>query len=111
MPAITTEVRVPTGPIPKTTILQTAIRQVRNELPATTKVDATITAHRRDGDQAIFTVTVNYLERGAANPEPVLAGVFGAAEADTEDDRDGVDKALDDSTEQIKRAVRRATKD
>jgi|GEM_PF-3111055 len=115
MPAITTEVRVPTGPIPKTTVQQTAIRQVRNQLPATTKVDAIITAHRRDGDEAIFTVDVNYVERGktSAPAKPAVpAGVFGAPDDDHDDgddDRDGADKALDqlDPTDAIKRATRR----
>ena len=119
MPAITTEVRVPTGPIPKTTVQQTAIRQVRNQLPATTKVDAIITAHRRDGNEAVFTVDVNYVERGktSAPAKPAVpAGVFGAPDDhdDGDDDRDGVDKALDDpdGTKTITRAVRnRATKD
>lgn len=115
MPDITTEVRVPTGPIAKTTVLQTAIRQIRDQLPATTKVDADITGHRRDNGQAVFTVTVTYIERGtttAANPV-VPDGVFGAHTTDDgdDDDRDGVDKALDDpdGTKAITRAARRHT--
>ena len=115
MPAITTEVRVPTGPIQKTAVLQAAITQVRNTLPPTRKLDADITDHRRDGDHAIFTDTITY-ERGttAAKADALkdLPGVFGHIDDDTTDG-DATAKALaalDNGDEKIKQAVRRNTR-
>lgn len=102
MPQKTVEVFIPRGPVQRNRVLQLALAQVRDELPPTLTCDADITGAdtRPDGHDApgtVYTVTVDYTERGVGNQAVLPAGTFAASFGGESDDeaRDGVDKAID----------------
>ncbi|SKU71886.1 Uncharacterised protein [Mycobacteroides abscessus subsp. massiliense] len=103
MPQKTVEVFIPRGPVQRNKVLQLALAQVRDELPPTLSCDAEITgATSRPDDHetpgTVYEVTIDYTERGAgANHSVLPVGTFAASFGgeDDEQDRDGVDKALD----------------
>lgn len=102
MPQKTVEVFIPRGPVQRNRVLQLALAQVRDELPPTLTCDAEITdANTRPDDHeapgTVYTVTVDYTERGVGNHGVLPAGTFAASFGgeDDEDGRDGVDKAID----------------
>jgi hypothetical protein len=43
----------------------------------------------------VYTVTIDYTERGVGNASVLPAGTFGASIGDDDDEADGIDKALD----------------
>lgn len=101
MPQKTVEVFIPRGPVQRNRVLQLALAQVRDELPPTLTCDADITgATSRPDDHetpgTVYEVTIDYTERGASNHAVLPVGTFAASFGGEDDDeRDGVDKALD----------------
>jgi hypothetical protein len=74
--SVTANVWAPSGPIPKASVLQTAIQSVRDAIPVVYELEAEITGAKKtkqDGaDGTTFEVTITYTPRATVGkPDPV----------------------------------------